>query len=186
MARPSRQQVAGGVYHLTTRSNRSQPLYVDARDRVGFLRVLASVSRQFGWLVRLYCLMDNHYHLVVETPKPDLSAAMHRLNSAYAHWFNDVHEVEGHLFERRFRSTLVVTEGHAIQAARYIPLNPVRAGLCSRPEQYRWSSYAATIGRADRPEFLRDDWVLRMFDSDLERARELYGAFVCDGLSAIG
>ena len=130
--------------------------------------------------------MDTHYHLLVETPDPNISAGMHRLNSAYVHWFNDVHEVEGHLFERRFRSILVKSQGHALRVTRYIPLNPVRAGLCDRPEQYRWSSYAATIGRADRPECLRDEWVLALFDDDLGRARELYREFVCEGLSAIG
>ena len=171
---------------MATRSNRGQALYFDARDRVGFLQILASVARQFGWLIRVYCLMDNHYHVLVETPEPNLSAGMHRLNSAYVHWFNDIHEVEGHLFERRFRSVLIERDGHALHVTRYIPLNPVRAGLCDRPEQYRWSSYAATMGKADPPEFLQFEWVLGLFADDHEQARELYQEFVCEGLPAPG
>jgi putative transposase len=126
MARQPRPQVPGGIYHLTTRGNRRQTIYLDARDRVGFLMIVASVTHQFGWLVRLYCLMDNHYHLLVETPEPNVSAAMHRLNSAYA----------------------------------------------------------ATIGRAERPDFLRDEWVLSLFADDPERARRLCHEFVCEALPA--
>jgi putative transposase len=107
---------------------------------------------------------------------------MHRLNSLHAHWFNDAHEVKGHLFERRFGAGLVARDSHALVCLRYIARNPVRAGLCKRPEQWPWSSYAATIGLASRPDYLHADWVLGLFSDDPEEAQQLYREFVCAGL----
>jgi putative transposase len=182
MPRPPRIQVAGGFYHVTTRGNRDQVIYQDAGDRTSFDRRVAKNTELYGWRVISWAQMTNHYHLFIQTPEPNLSEGMHRLNSLHAHWFNDVHNVEGHLFERRFRARLIERDSYALVCLRYIALNPVRAGLCERPEEWQWSSFAATIGEAKRPDHLHADWLLRLFADDPLEARRLYRDFVCAGL----
>src|SRR5438874_2291483 len=143
MARPRRLQVAGGFFHVTARGNRRQPVFTDDVDVERFLAILAEVAARYGWRVHAYCLMTNHYHLLVETPEANLSAGFHRLNFLYAQWFNRRHGLDGHLFQGRFHSVLIERQEHLIELARYIVLNPVRAGLCGHPGEWRWSSYRA-------------------------------------------
>jgi REP element-mobilizing transposase RayT len=127
--------------HVTSRGNRRQSIYHDDDDRRHFLVLRDRVVRRFGWHMLAYCLMTNHFHLLIETPAPNLSAGMRQLNGAYAKYFNERHSVEGHLFDSRFRSRLVETEKHLEDALRYIAFNPVEAGLCARPSEWRWSSF---------------------------------------------
>jgi putative transposase len=141
MARPHREQIAGGTFHVTSRGNRRQTIYHDDDDRRQFLVLRDRVVRLCGWRVLAYCLMTNHFHLLIETPAQNLSAGMHRLNSSYAKYFNERHSVDGHLFDRRFGSRLVETEEHLNDALRYIAFNPVEAGLCAHPQEWRWSSF---------------------------------------------
>ena len=141
MPRPPRLQLAGGVYHVTSRGNRRQSIYHDDDDRHFFLALQNQTFRRFGWRLREYCLMTNHFHLLFDTPRADLSQGMHRLNSVYATYFNERHGFDGHLFDRRFGSRLVETEEHLFDASRYIAFNPVRAGLCAHPREWRWSSF---------------------------------------------
>ena len=141
MARPHREQIAGGMFHVTSRGNRRQSIYHDDDDRRQFLVLRDRVVRLCGWRMLAYCLMTNHFHLLIETRAPNLSAGMHRLNSAYAKYFNERHSVDGHLFDRRFGSRLVETDEHLDEALRYIAFNPVRAGLCADPREWRWSSF---------------------------------------------
>jgi len=141
MARPHREQIAGGTFHVTSRGNRRQSIYHDDDDRRQFLILRDRVVRLCAWRVLAYCLMTNHFHLLIETPAPNLSAGMHRLNSSYAKYFNEHHSVDGHLFDRRFGSRLVETEEHLNDALRYIAFNPVEAGLCAHPREWRWSSF---------------------------------------------
>jgi putative transposase len=182
MPRPPRLQVAGALYHVTTRGNRGQAIYEDAHDHNLFSMRLGQNAELFGWRIIAWAQMTNHYHLFIQTPEPNLSEGMHRLNTLHAHWFNDAHDVEGHVFERRFRAQLIERDSHALMCLRYIPLNPVRAGLCKRPEEWPWSSYAATIGEARRPDYLHTDWLLRLFADDPREAQRLYREFVCAGL----
>lgn len=102
--------------------------------------------RHYGWVCFEYCLMGNHFHLVLQTPAPTLARGMQFLNGEYASYVNDVHNREGHLFGRRYSSTLIEHDGHLLEACRYVVLNPVRAGLCAFPEEWQWSSYAGTAG----------------------------------------
>ena len=141
MARPHREQIAGGMFHVTSRGNRRQSIYHDDDDRRQFLILRDRVVRLCAWRVLAYCLMTNHFHLLIETPAPNLSAGMHRLNSSYAKYFNERYSVDGHLFDRRFGSRLVETEEHLNDALRYIAFNPVEAGLCAHPREWRWSSF---------------------------------------------
>jgi len=140
MGRPHRLQIAGGTYHVTSRGNRRQSIYHDDDDRMYFLVLRDRVVRRCGWRMVAYCLMTNHFHLLIETPALNLSAGIHRLNSNYARYFNERHSVDGHLFDRRFGSRLVETEEHLADALRYIAFNPVEAGLCAHPHEWRWSS----------------------------------------------
>jgi REP element-mobilizing transposase RayT len=178
MARPPRPQIAGGVYHVTARGNRRQEIFTDTRDRLRFLALLGEIVDDLGWRCHAYCLMTNHYHLLLETPNGDISEGMHRLNGVYAKWFNWRHGYEGHLFERRFYGALVEGNVHLVELARYIVLNPVRAGLCRTAGEWRWSSYAAAIAKVRRPRFLTTEWLLPMFSDDSRKARALFADFV--------
>lgn len=125
--------------------------------------------------------MTNHYHLLLETPEPDISLGMQRLNGAYAQRFNWRHDVVGHVFERRFHSVPVESNWHLLELARYIVLNPVRAGICRRPGDWPWSSYRAATGTAARPPLVTLDWLLAQFGQGA-RAHERFAAFVAGGL----
>jgi REP element-mobilizing transposase RayT len=130
MPRARRILVEHGIYHVFSRGNRRQPIFLDERDFARFLEFLDEVVARYGWIVHAYCLMPNHYHLLVETPEANLSEGMHRLGFLYAQWFNRRHDVDGHLFQGRFGARLVESNYHLLETARYIVLNPVRAGLC--------------------------------------------------------
>jgi putative transposase len=178
--RQPRTLVAGGTYHVTARGNRRQAIFADDFDRRLFLRLLDDSVARFRWRCGAYCLLSNHFHLLVETPRDpgDLVAGMRRLNGRYAQWFNDRHEVVGHPFQDRFGSKLIEREGHLLETLRYIVRNPVEAGLCTAPEDWRWSSYPATIGLAPCPELLSPDLALDLFSGDLQRARGRFKSFV--------
>lgn len=182
MPRPLRPQIPDGLYHVTTRGNRRQPIVLEDRDCELFLFLLGNVVEQLGWKVHAYCLMTNHYHLLVETPNADLSVGMQLLNGQYAQAFNRRHGYEGHLFERRFFSEVVESDWHLLEVVRYIVLNPVRAGLCRHPAEWRWSSYRATVNRARRPKFLSVE-LLGMFGSIREQAIPAFEQFVALGLA---
>jgi putative transposase len=178
MSRAPREDYAGAIWHVTARGVRKERIFLDARDYLFFLRLLDEVVERFGWVVHAYCLMPNHYHLLIETPRPTLSDGMECLNGRHAQYFNLRHGVEGHVFERRFRSVAVVREAHLLELSRYIVLNPVRAGLCVTPLAWRWSSFRAAIGVIRRPKFLAVDWLLGRFAEDENAAREGYAGFV--------
>lgn len=182
MPRPLRPQIPDGLYHVTTRGNRRQLIVLEDRDCEVFLFLLATVVEQLGWKVHAYCLMTNHYHLLVETPNADLSVGMQLLNGQYAQAFNRRHGYEGHLFERRFAAEVVESDWHLLEVVRYIVLNPVRAGLCSHPAEWLWSSYRATVNRARRPKFLSLE-LLGMFGSSREQAIPAFEQFVALGLA---
>ena len=181
MARTPRPQAPGMIYHVTTRGNRKEEIFTDTRDRLRFLQLLEQIVTTLEWRCHTYCLMTNHYHLLVQTSDADISRGMHRLNGVYAKWFNWRHGYEGHLFERRFRSALVEGHAHLLELTRYIVLNPVRAGLITNAGGWRWSSYNAMIGKEPQQPFLTTSWVLSLFSSDPSRARELYAEFVAAG-----
>jgi REP-associated tyrosine transposase len=186
MARLRRLLFAGAIYHVTTRGNRGQVVFLDDLDRTRFLELLDDIVKRFAWICHAYCLMDNHYHLVIETPDANLSAGMHRLNGLYAQRFNRRHNVEGHLFERRFHSELVTSNAHLLELSRYVPLNPLRAGMCRDAAGYRWSSFRATVGDVPRPRFLKADWLLSQFGRTPEEAREAFRRFVHDAPARAG
>jgi REP element-mobilizing transposase RayT len=137
MARPLRLEFADALYHVTSRGNERRPIFRTIRDRQQFLLFLGIAVKRFGWSLTAWTLMTNHYHLVMQTPDPNLSKGMHWLNSRYANWFNRTHGRCGHLFQGRFKALLVDREAYFAEVLRYVVLNPVRANLCARPEEYR-------------------------------------------------
>lgn len=163
MARPLRLQVAGALYHVTARGNRREPIYLGEPDRVAFQDVLADVCDRFNWSVHAWCQMGNHYHLLVATPDGNLAAGMRQLNGVYTQRFNARHGRVGHVFQGRYGAIMVEQERYLLEVARYVVLNPVRARMVRRPEDWAWSSYRATVGLAARPRWLDADWILSRF-----------------------
>ncbi|OQW36990.1 MAG: addiction module toxin RelE [Nitrospira sp. SG-bin1] len=181
MARPLRLEFPGAVYHVTSRGNARQDIVEDDHDRSLFLSLLGHVVDRYGWLCYAYCLMDNHYHLLIETPQPTLSLGMRQLNGRYTQTYNRRHARVGHLFQGRFTAILVEKEVHLLELCRYVVLNPVRAKLVPHPRQWAWSSYRATGGEMTPPPFLTTDWILGHFAQRVGLAQERYRAFVAEG-----
>jgi putative transposase len=171
--RPPRIQYPDAIYHVTAQGNRNAALYVDATDRQMFMALLSLTCAHHDWRIHSWCLMTTHYHLLLTTPKADVAAGMHRLNSRFAHWSNDHHRQDGHLFQRRYAAKLVESDEHLHEAYRYIARNPVKAGICQRPEDWRWSSYAYLFAGVivDLPSDER--WLLDHFGAGAEARREL-------------
>ena len=153
MARKPREDVEGAIQHVYARGNNRMPIFGDDRDRRTFLSLLAGVIRRTRWICFAYCLMENHVHLLVETPEANLGRGMQLLTSAYARTFNDRHERSGHVFQGRYGANRVTTDEQLLMTLAYIANNPVEAGLCDDPGQWRWSSHGATC-RADPPPWL--------------------------------
>jgi putative transposase len=177
MPRPLRVQFAGAVYHAMGRGVRGEPLYTDARERTQFLQLLAETCCRYDWQTLGYCLMGNHYHLLVRTLEPTLSRGMQWLNGCYARWLSDRHGHKGHVLFRRFHAVLVESDRQLVDTLRYVLRNPIAAGMCSRPDDWSWSSYAATIGKEAAPAFLCTDWLLHQFGDDVEHARANFVGF---------
>ena len=184
MARPLRLEYPGALYHVTSRGNAQADIYADDADRRIFLRILGSAVTRQRWLLHAFCLMGNHYHLLVETPEPNLSRGMHQLNGVYSQCFNRRHQRVGHVLQGRFTAILVERESYLLELARYVPLNPVRAGMVDSPEKWPWSSYRATAGLEPAPAWLSTGAVLERFSFDPGRAGLRFQEFVRDGVSA--
>lgn len=177
MARPLRIQEAGLIYHVTARGNAKMAIFLDDADRRRFLRILGTVADRHQLDCAAHCLMDNHYHLLARTTRPNLSRAIQNLNGSYARWWNRRHKRVGHVFQGRFGAQIVQDEPYLLSVCRYIVLNPVRANLVARAEDWPWSSYSATLGMAPAPAFLDCALVLQLL-GDEHRAAERYRAFV--------
>ena len=182
MSRPLRVQYSGAVYHVTSRGNARQPVFWDDTDRALFLNVASRVISRYHWLCHAYCLMDNHYHLLIETLQPNLSIGMRQLNGLYTQAFNRRHSRVGHLFQGRYKAILVEKQAHLLELCRYVVLNPLRVKAQPPVEHWKWSSYHATAGLAPVPEFLTVEWILRHFGRTRSEAQTRYRAFVKAGL----
>ena len=136
MSRPLRLEFPGAIHHVTARGNARGDIFPDDEDRSLFLAVLAEAVIRFGWLCHAYCLMDNHYHLLIETPHGNLSPGMRQINGVYTQRFNRCHARTGHLFQGRFKAILVERDSYLLELCRYIVLNPVRAGMVTDIDDY--------------------------------------------------
>jgi len=182
MTRPLRIVFPGANYHVTVRGNARQDIFLSPWDNAYFLSVLSNVVKDFQWRCHAYCLMSNHFHLLLETPLPNLSAGMKLLNSIYSGFFNRNHLKVGHVLQGRFHSPVIKDETHMLVVARYISLNPVEAGIVEKPEQWEWSSYSAIMGLTKVPSFLTVEPILSIFDSEKQTSRKAFGEFVGNGI----
>lgn len=182
MSRPLRLEYSGALYHITSRGDRRENIYEDGEDRVGFLTILSQVIDRYDWLCHGYCLMDNHYHLIIETPHPNLSKGMRQLNGVYTQTFNRSHTRVGHVFQGRYKAILVDKDSYFLELARYVELNPVRAKLVKQAGQWLWSSYRARVGAIDCPSWLTTDVVLSQFGKQKATKRKRYAEFVKAGI----
>ena len=181
MARPLRITFSGALYHITSRGNAREIIYQDDEDRRAFLDLLDRSCKRHAWVCHAYCLMPNHYHLLIETSKPTLSKGMKYLNGIYTQRFNRRHHRVGHVLQGRFKAILVDSEAYLLELARYIVLNPVRAKLVSSAAKWPWSSYRATAGLITPHPCLTVDWVLSEFGKAKRVACERYRVFVQEG-----
>ena len=181
MARPIRIEYAGAVYHITTRGNAGDAIFFDGADRRYFLELLRTTCERYGWLCHAYCLMDNHYHLLIETQNATLSKGMQYLNGTYTQYVNREYTRGGHVFQGRFKGILVERDSYLLELCRYIVLNPVRAQMVRSAKDWPWSSYRATAGMADATPGLTTDWILGNFGRIKKRAINGYRDFVKQG-----
>lgn len=182
MTRPLRVEFPGGVYHVTSRGNGRAAIFLEDADRHLFLDLLGHTIDRFRWRCYAYCLMPNHYHLVVETPTPNLARGMRHLNGVYTQRFNRRHGRVGHVFQGRYKAIIVQRDAHLLELCRYVVLNPVRARLVERVREWPWSSYRATAGQKRGPAWLTIEWLLAQFARHPQRAVEAYRRFVAEGL----
>jgi len=182
MARPLRIEFPGAFYHVTSRGNRQEAIYEDNEDRRAYLGILGDVVERFNWLCYTYCLMENHYHLVIETLEGNLSKGMRHLNGVYTQVSNRRHNRVGHLFQGRYKAILIDKDSYWLEVSRYVVLNPVRAGMVKEPGGWPWSSYNATVGAKNPPEWLKVDRLLAHFGQKPGIARRRYKEFVKDGI----
>lgn len=182
MARPLRIEYAGAVYHITARGNERKPVFKVDQDRINFLNTLQHVNKRYNWICHAYCLMDNHYHLLIETPDGNLASGMRQLNGVYTQLFNKLHGRTGHLFQGRYKAILIQKDSHLLEVCRYVVLNPIRAKMAAAPGAWKWSSYRATSGREARHPCLTIDWVLGQFSGKRGKAESEYKQFVQWGI----
>ena len=178
MARPLRITFPGAFYHVTSRGNEGRTVFKSSRDREKFAEYLESASQRYKAVIHAYCLMDNHYHLLVETPLGNLPQIMHHINGAYTTYFNVKRKRSGHLFQGRYKAILVAIDEYAKELSRYIHLNPVRAKLVETAEKYDWSSYKFYIGKQKPPSWLYRDFILSYFGTEISNAQKGYQSFV--------
>ncbi|MHB1077562.1 REP-associated tyrosine transposase [Thiobacillus sp.] len=181
MSRPLRLELAGGIYHVTSRGDGREDIYLSEADRLAWLEVVGQVCKRFNWVCHAWCQMSNHYHLLIETPETNLAQGMRQLNGVYTQRFNRAHGRVGHVFQGRYKAILVERDSYLLELARYVVLNPLRAGMVKRLETWPWSSYLATCGQVPVPAWLQPDWILAQFGRQRGSAMRKYVEFVHEG-----
>ena len=185
MARPLRLEYSGALYHVTSRGDRREDIYLDDTDRNEWLAVLDKVCGRFNWVVHAYCQMTNHYHFLVETVDGNLSKGMRQLNGQYTQRFNHRHRMVGHLFQGRYKAILIQKDTYLLELSRYVVLNPLRAGMVDELQDWHWSSYRAMVGLDGSPEWLDNDWLLSQFGKYRKPAVKRYQQFVLEGIGLL-
>lgn len=182
MTRPLRLEYPGALYHVTSRGDRRKDVFLDELDRVSWIDIMGEVCKRFNWVVHAYCQMTNHYHVMVETVEGNLSAGMRQLNGVYTQRFNRRHDFVGHLFQGRYKAILVQKEAHLLELARYIVLNPVRAGMVRSADDWKWSSFSSYFCQDPAHQWLDKDWLLSQFGSERTAALTAFQRFVIKGV----
>jgi len=182
MARPLRLEFPGAIYHVTSRGDRQETIYESDADRQQWLDILCKVCERYNWRVHAYCLMDNHYHILLETADGNLSKGMRQLNGVYTQYFNRQHNRVGHVYQGRYKAILVEKDSYLLELSRYVVLNPIRAGMIKNMGEWHWSSYLVTIGKHPSLDWLEVDWLLSQFGLQRNRSRRKYIDFVREGI----
>ncbi|MFH0771753.1 MAG: transposase [Candidatus Omnitrophota bacterium] len=182
MARPLRIEFEGALYHITTRGNEQKDIFLDVEDREKFFRYLHLTKIRYKVTIHAYCLMNNHYHLLIETALPNLTRFMRDLNGHYTIYFNRRNKRSGHLFQGRYKAILVDKDNYLWELSRYIHLNPVRAKMTDRPENYPYSSFKYFLGEVRQPEYLSTEFILNQFGRNQPEQIRSYKQFVYDGI----
>lgn len=178
MTRPLRVEYPGAYYHVINRGNAGENLFETEGDKEQFLEYLQKAGERFSLIIHTYCLMTNHYHLLVETPHANLGRALQWLNVSYAVYYNNNHHRSGHLFQGRFKAILIDADEYLKELSRYIHLNPVQAKIVAKPEDYAWSSYPGFIGKVPPVDWLTTGKVLEYFGKKRKEAIKSYKKFV--------
>lgn len=186
MSRPLRLELAGALYHVTSRGDRREDIYFGDGDRLAWLDLFGRVCTRFNWVCHAWCQMTNHYHIVVETVEGNLAGGMRQLNGVYTQYINRTHARVGHVFQGRYKAILVEKDAYLLELARYVVLNPVRAGMVADTADWPWSSHAALTGAQSAPDWLERDWILGQFASRRDLAIPLYLDFVRVGVGLPG
>ncbi len=178
MSRPLRKEFPGALYHLIARGNERREIFSSEHDRHSFLYFLSETNHLYDWVCHSYCLMNNHYHLLIETNQGNLSQGMRDLNGLYAQNYNRTYKRNGHLFEGRYKALLVEKDSYLLEVSRYIVLNPVKAKMIKNPEEWEWSSYQAMTGLCKPHPALTTSWILNCFHANQKTAMAEYKRFV--------
>ncbi len=184
MARPLRIEYENAIYHITTRGNEGRRIFLDEKDYKKFLFYFNLIHNRYKVIAYCYCLMSNHYHLLIETPNPNLSQLMRDLNGHYTIYFNKRHKRYGHLFQGRFKAILVDKDNYLLELSRYIHLNPVRADILSNPEDYSYSSMSYYTNKGTVPLWLNINFVLEQFGNTFQEQHTAYKKFVYERIEA--
>jgi len=179
MTRPLRLSFENAFYHITSRGNRREKIFYSDQDKEIFLKRLKEMLIKYEMICQAYSLMDNHYHLFIKTNKPNLSQGIHYLNSSYANWFRNKHQMIGPLFQGRFKSILVDADNYALILSTYIHLNPLRAGITRQLEDYPWSSYLDYLNLR-KSDMTDPSFVLKSIDHDTFKAISKYRKYVTE------
>lgn len=183
MGRPLRINYPGAFYHVTSRGSERKSIYQTNRDYERFMGYLESATERYGAKIHCFCLMTNHYHLLLETPRGNLPSILHHINTGYTNYFNTKQRRSGHLFQGRYRAILVEKDLYALELSRYIHLNPVRAGIVRNPIQYPWSSYSSYCSEKNKWDWLQRGWILAQVSKTLGKARRGYRDYVQRGMT---
>jgi len=179
MARPLRLAFENATYHITARGNRKENIFYDDEDRIVFINKMDETFKKYSIVCYGYCLMDNHYHLFIKTPYANISKGMHYLNASYTNWFKSKHNINGVIFQGRFKSMLVEEDSYGLWLSAYIHLNPVRAEIVKDPGKYKWSSFQYYTREKKSPlESLDTGFILKQFGENEELSRRKYARYV--------
>jgi putative transposase len=182
MSRPLRIEYQKAFYHIVQRGIEKKEIFKTDRDKEKFLSYLEQSFDRYHSICHTYDLMDNHYHMIIETPKANISKIMHYLNTSYAVYYNIKHKRVGPLYQGRYKAILVEEDEYLHHLSRYIHLNPVRAKMVKDPIEYKWSSYKYFIGKEKRPKWLEIEFILTNFGNSRSKAQKEYKRFVGEGI----
>jgi len=175
MGRKLRIEFENAFYHVMSRGNTRSRIFKDDKDKLRFLDILMKTHEKYGIVIHAYCLMKNHFHLLVETPNANLIKAMHKINTSYTNYYNKRHDRAGHLFSGRYKAIIVEKEKYALRLSYYIHLNPVKSKYVKEPGEYIWSSYRDYVGLSDlQPDFLFTETILSMIGKNTVLSKKRY------------